>query len=459
MLNIFKKQKQPKKRVFNFFRWHSLSPNEANASEIYSLGVNTDPDLASARLRNQARSLSVNNSLTSGFFDTIASEILGEQGLTLSINSSDELLNKKAEKAYFDWERNCCPYGVYDFEDLEEMALISYYRDGEVFVHFVRSNDGLKIEILDANLIDSNYTDDKENVKCGIQREKNSLKPLFYYLRKEGNTIKTQLNEVIKIPADDIIHIKKTLIPQQRRGISRLASAVMDINGKDKFLKAERDRARLASEITGFITNKADDGLLEFNLDGESEEVKNKIATVGELSYLNSNEDIKFADTHAPDNIVDYLKMTDREVARGLGVSYATLTGDLREVNYSSIRQGVTSERRSFRRLQGFLRRKFHEPIFKEWLKSATITKIFTPAEHSKILNSFSYKPQGWEYIDPTKEVNANKVSIENGFKTISEVLREKGVEMDSFLKDLDADKIVIQKLSEINKIRNKNEN
>lgn len=146
-------------------------------------------------------------------------------------------------------------------------------------------------------------------------------------------------------------------------------------------------------------------------------------------------------------------------MARSLGVSYATLTGDLKEVNYSSIRQGVTSERRSFRRLQGFLKRKFHEPIFKEWLKTALINNQITSYEYNAVLDNFSFKPQGWEYIDPTKEVNANKISIESGFKTISEVLREKGIDIDDFLKDIENDKQIIKKISEINTLKVKNEN
>ena len=109
--------------------------------------------------------------------------------------------------------------------------------------------------------------------------------------------------------------------------------------------------------------------------------------------------------------------------------------------------------------MQGFLKRKFHEPIFKEWLKASLLNKEISSAEYSLVLNNFSFKPQGWEYIDPTKEVNANKVSIESGFKSISEVLREKGIDTDDFLKDLESDKRIIKKLSEINSLKAENEN
>lgn len=135
MLNFFKKKTQstPKRKNLRFFRWQSLNPNEANLGEILALAQNTDPDLANARLRNQARSLSVNNSLTNGFFDMLTSEILGEKGITLSIASGKNAVDKKVEWLFNSWCKECCPYGVYDFLDIEEMALISFFRDGEAF--------------------------------------------------------------------------------------------------------------------------------------------------------------------------------------------------------------------------------------------------------------------------------------------------------------------------------------
>lgn len=461
MLNFFKKKTQsaPKRKNLRFFRWQSLNPNEANLGEILALAQNTDPDLANARLRNQARSLSVNNSLTNGFFDMLTSEILGEKGITLSITSGKNAVDKKVEWLFNSWCKECCPYGVYDFLDIEEMALISFFRDGEAFIHLIKNGKNLKIELLDAAFIDNNYNDINSNIKCGIEREENSLKPKFYYFRKNSDSLNATNAEVIKIPASDILHIKKSLIPTQRRGISKLASAVLDINQKDKFLKAERDRARLASELTAFISKKENSGALPFEISEDENHTEIRQADVGKIAYLNENEEIKFVEAHAVDNITEYLKMTDREVARSLGVSYATLTGDLKEVNYSSIRQGVTSERRSFRRLQGFLKRKFNEPIFKEWLKTALINNQITSYEYNAVLDNFSFKPQGWEYIDPTKEVNANKISIESGFKTISEVLREKGIDIDDFLKDIENDKQIIKKISEINTLKVKNEN
>ena len=72
------------------------------------------------------------------------------------------------------------------------------------------------------------------------------------------------------------------------------------------------------------------------------------------------------------------------------------------------------------------------------------------PSDYKQLIGHFTFKSQGWEYIDPVKEVNANKIAIGAGFKTITEVLREKGVELDDFMDELEKEKELVEKLREI---------
>ena len=436
ILDLFKKSK-PKKPI-NFFKWRSTDSSMIKHAELLKLAVNTNPDSVNATLRNQARSLSVANSLISGYFEMIVSEILGTDGFRLDIHSATEL-DKKVESLFFRWRNNCCVYGVYDFSDIEEMALISLLRDGEIFIKLHNVKGEFKIELLDAAKIDNNYNDEKLNIKCGIQRAIDSLEPLYYFYRKNDY-------ELIKIPAPQIIHIKKTLLPQQFRGISRLGAAIVDITDKDRYRERTLEQAALSASLTGFITRKSSSNI---SFDDEPLEIPQK-AEVGKFEFLDDDLDVKFTQTQAPESIIEHLKATDREVARSLGISYHSYTGDLKEVNYSSIRHGTSMERRAFKRTQNFLKRKLHTPLFLKFLENELINKNLSPAEYKLIKSSFSFKADGWEYIDPTKEVNANKVAIESGFKTITEILRDRGIEVDTHLNDLATDAKILNKLKEI---------
>lgn len=437
------------KPKINFFKYPSLEPNRINSYEISQLLRNQDIDKVSAKLRKQARSISTSVSLTSGFFETLCSEIYGEQGFILDITTPKKNLNQAVQKSFFEWEHICCKYGVYDFGDYEEMILTALYRDGEAFIK-LHKGDMLQIELIDAEDIDNDLTDESKHIYYGIEydAEREMTPKAYYRLLKNGKY------EVI--PASEIIHIKKSSLSKQKRGVSKLASAIFDTHSKDKLKKAELDRARLASELTGFFTHKDEGSILgnvEYGDDGEIRQKEINLpesVQTGTFTFLEDGITPQFVEPHNPINMEYFLKSTDRDVARSLGLSYSTYTGDLREVNYSSIRQGTIAERRNFKRIQNFIKRKFHDEVFKRWMECELIAGRIKPSDYKQLIGHFTFKSQGWEYIDPVKEVNANKIAISAGFKTISEVLREKGVELDDFMDELEKEKELVEKLREI---------
>ena len=130
--NLFSK-KQPKgksgffkpKVKVQMFRYPSIEAPEINQGEISRLVRNIEPDRANKILRHQTRSISTAVSLASGFFDMIDSEILGKQGFILDVATKDKDLNTRIQNAFWRWQEDCCIYGVYDFEDYEELSFSS----------------------------------------------------------------------------------------------------------------------------------------------------------------------------------------------------------------------------------------------------------------------------------------------------------------------------------------------
>jgi capsid protein len=57
-----------------------------------------------------------------------------------------------------------------------------------------------------------------------------------------------------------------------------------------------------------------------------------------------------------------------RKVASSLGISYSTLTSDLTQVNFSSIRAGTIEEREVWRMLQAWLAEQLYQDIYEKWL-------------------------------------------------------------------------------------------
>ncbi|WP_104750813.1 phage portal protein [Helicobacter salomonis] len=437
--NFFKKS-PPKPKIRRFYAQPpSLDPSELEKQELFRLLSNTEVDAYFAPLRAQARSISLSSPLVAGFFDTLDKEIYGDNGIALDMASDDARLNTQIEKAWLAW-RSDIPFSSLDFWEIESLVLLHLKRDGEAFVYYHESPLGLSVNVIDPINVDENQ-DDGKSLKKGV-RVDNHNQPTHYCVRDENDQIQ-------EISADCILHIFKRHNALQTRGVSALAPVIHPVFQKDRFKSAELKRARLQSEITGFfVPNEQEDlpdipGLYDSKEEEKPQTTIQERAEVGKMTYIDKNLKPYFTESHNATNIEFFIKQTDKEIAKALGVSYSTLTGDLSEVNYSSIRHGASEQRRQFRGLQNFIIRHLHKKIFKAWVKNELMRENIPLDCHDKILNNFAFKPQGWEYVDPLKEMNANKVALESGQKSLSQILREQGKELDTHIAELQKEQTI----------------
>jgi lambda family phage portal protein len=120
-----------------------------------------------------------------------------------------------------------------------------------------------------------------------------------------------------------------------------------------------------------------------------------------------------------------------REVASGIGVSYESLSRDYSQSNYSSSRLALLDDRDLWRMLQGWFIRNFRQPIHKAWLQQAVLARaipgisIDEYASNMRKFEDVRFKPRGWSWVDPTKEVQAYKDAVLCGFKTVTSVIAE----------------------------------
>ncbi|WP_104730936.1 phage portal protein [Helicobacter felis] len=431
--DFFKKKPQnPKTKRFYHPTPPSLAPGELERDDLARLLSNARVDTHFSALRAQARSLSTSSALLAGFFETLDKEIFGDNGFSLDLYSPNTQLNSQIEKAFLAWRHDipACPLS---FWEIESLALLHYKRDGEAFIYLNETQEGLSLALIDPQNVDESV-DDEQSFFKGV--EVDSLRnPIAYHiLTQEGRTE--------RIEAKHIIHIFKRLNGLQTRGVTHLASVIHPLYQKEKFKSAELKRARLQSEITGFFVAGEEHEILPSIVEELGEENAPKASVserveVGKMTYIEKNLKPYFTESHNATNMEFFIKQTDKEIAKALGVSYSTLTGDLNEVNYSSIRHGASEQRRQFRGLQNFFIRHLHSRVFKAWLDNEIKRGALELGAREVILNNFAFKPQGWEYIDPLKEMNANRVALETGQKSLSQILREQGKELDTHIQEL----------------------
>jgi len=125
-----------------------------------------------------------------------------------------------------------------------------------------------------------------------------------------------------------------------------------------------------------------------------------------------------------------------RGIAAGTGVSYEALSRDYSQSNYSSSRLALIDDRDLWRTLQQWWIRSFREPLYRDWMQAAVLAGAVPIRADEFALNrsryeSVRFKPRGWSWVDPTKEVNAYKEAVKAGFTTVSDVIAATGGGLD----------------------------
>jgi lambda family phage portal protein len=241
----------------------------------------------------------------------------------------------------------------------------------------------------------------------------------------------TATDRVERVAASDIIHLRMIDRWPQTRAMPWMHASGRKFQDMDGLTEAEITAARGAACYMGFIESQnGDDNIGEKQPDGSlTTEIEPAM-----LARLRNGEKFNFAAPNRPNQHLDpFMRMMLREVAAGSGVSYESLSRDYSQSNYSSSRLALLDDRDLWRMLQMWFIRSFRQRVHNFWLQQAVLARAITsiPVEayalNREKYQAVRFKPRGWSWIDPTKEVEAAERSIRNGFTTVSAVIASVG--------------------------------
>jgi|DEB0MinimDraft_6_1074348.scaffolds.fasta_scaffold02507_4 lambda family phage portal protein len=424
-----------KKRRFN-----AVSSNRLTLDWVTS-GLSQDGELRGnlCTLRNRSRDLERNNEWVKGFLRSLENNVVGEKGIGLQVRSKeasgklDEVANTKIENAWKQWGRrgNCDVTGKHSLRDLQRLILRSIARDGEVIIRKVTTQDGLRLQVLEADLLDESYFHTLANgheIRFGIEFDQ-FRKPVAYHMlgNHPGDAqFSADFKKRVRIPANEILHPFRTERADQSRGIPWLVSSMNRLRMLDGYAEAELVAARTGAAKMGFFTKKTPEGWT-----GEIDEDGNLPvdASPGTIEELPTGVDFKSWDNNHPNSgYGDFVKSCLRGVATSLGISYNALSNDLEGVNYSSIRAGVLEEREVWKAVQRFLIEHVLEPIFEEWLTFELMSgRLGLPFDKFWKFNVPDFKGRRWAWVDPKKDMEAAILAIQHRIKPLRDVIAENG--------------------------------
>lgn len=396
-------------------------------------------------IAKRARYLVGSNALAASAVEAWVSALVGTQIKPQSAHP-DAAVREQLNAAWESWTDRADADGLADAYGLQALAARRMVTDGDAFAVLLSDSRGeLRIRIMDAEQVDPALHRELPSgarIIAGVEFDAAGRRVAYHAFRERPGlplAIATPL-DTVRLPAEDVCHLFNPVAPGQVRGLSWFAPVLLRLHDLDQLHDAQIMRQKVAALLAGFIVDP------NATAGGFTGEMKGNVLDgglePGTLKVLDPGQDIRFSD---PASIgaeaIDFLKLTAREIAAGLGIPYETLTGDLSGVNYSSIRAGLVEFRRRVEVLQhNVIVFQLCRPIWRRFVTLEILSdRLSAPG--------FEYDPEPYlsarwitpkqEWIDPAKDVQAEIAAIGAGLMSRRQAVTARGYDIEALDREM----------------------
>lgn len=401
--------------------------------------ANTAIGPAASILRAHSRDLVRNNGLARNAKRVITRNVVGYGITPKAIGGASPVILDA-------WDRwanstDCDAAGRLTFVGLEKLVMGGVFEGGEMLVRRRRRRpeDGLPIpmqlQVLEPEFLDTSRDNFRGQqgglVRLGIEYDAIGRRVAYYLYEEhpESSTLATPKSN--RIDARDVIHVYDVERAGQDRGAPWLCAAIVKLKEYGEFEGAALMVQKLAQLFAGIATSPEGDLTpLGTPTSGDGTLTDPSVETLepGAVQHLRPGEEITFSN---PPQAVDagFTTRTIREIAAAIGVTYEELTGDYSQVNFSSSRMSRLAHWGNVYDWQwNMLIPQFCDPAWGWAMDAAVVAGLAPEAPRAE------WTPQAMPMTDPEKEARANVVRIRSGQATLSQVIREQGLDPDRVL-------------------------
>jgi len=407
--------------------------------------ADTEVAMASALLRDRMRDLVRNNPHAAKAVSVLVNNIIGA-GIMPRATSGDEKLDLAVNALWEQWSRQCDADGQLDFYGLQTLICREMVEAGEVLVRrrLRRPSDGLdvplQLQILEADFLDATkngQASGKGQLVQGVEFDGIGRRTAYWLHESHpGDAFSTWHGglQSRSVPAADIVHVyEKQRV--QVRGVPWGAPVIRSLRDLDDYEVAEIVRKKTEACVTAIVfgDEETQQGVAPSVVDADGKRIEQ--FEPGLIAYARGGKDIRFNQPAAVGGYAEYKRASLHTIAAGFRVPYELLTGDLSQVNYSSIRAGLVEFRRMIDAVQWQLFiPMLCQPVW-DWFTQAAwaagrIPDPVVPVEWS---------PPKFEAVDPLKDAMADLLSVRSGTMTLAEAIARQGRNPDAVLAEIAA--------------------
>jgi lambda family phage portal protein len=409
-------------------------------------------------LRNQMRYLDRNHDLVVGSLDVLVNNTVGAQGIGVEFQPrtrSGEIhadYAKALSSAWRDWQRRPEVRWQHSYARCQRLLARSLYRDGEAFAQQLFGQvPGLdhgtrvpfSLELLEADMVPTDYTDVARGFEQGIQRNAWGRASNYAVHKRHPSEAVSLRQDLKSIPADRMLHLAHLQRIGQSRGVTRYASVIGRIEDIKDYEESERIAAKVAAMLTGYVKRQAPDGggyegpLKDDNGNDIARQIALSPGTI--IDTLAVGEEIGLIDSNRPNpNLVTFRNGQLRAFAAGIGASYSSLSRNY-DGTYSSQRQELVEQWVHYACLTDDFVSMCVRPTVENFIFAADFSKVVPtpkdvmPGTEDDVL----YIAPSMPWIDMAKEATAWLTLSQAGFISEVEVIRKAGRNPDTVLEQV----------------------
>ena len=388
-------------------------------------------------VRARARDLERNSDMMNSVIGAYKRNIVGG-GYTLQARTEDDELNKQIEKAWKRWckKQNCDVTGTQSLNQIIRMAVKRKKIDGGIILVKRYTKDAFlpfQLQVFEVDELDGSQIVPKNaaNKVIGGIEYTSYNKPVGYFIRQYSTDGYTML-EPIFIPAKDVIFYFTKNRPSQLREMSDMSPTVTRIRDTNEYMVAVSVKERIAACLAVFIKKSTPTtGIGRGGTGGQkTSSYDGKSITPGMIKELNQGDEAQFLNPSGQaTDATNYIKLQQRLMGAGQGLSYEATSRDMSETNYSSARSGLIEDDLTCEEDRELLMEVLDE-IYETFVISGCLAGIFNiknfwENKEDFLNHEWIKAPKKW--IDPIKEANANRIALLTGQKTFKQIAAENG--------------------------------
>lgn len=407
-------------------------------------------------LRSRSRAAVRNDPYAFNAIDKRVSNLIGT-GINPRPKTDDPELRRVLQELWEDWVEESDADGLTDFYGQQALIARTVETAGECFVRLRPRGmaEGLAVPIQLQTLAPEFVPHDKfemtgngNSIRAGIEFEPSGRRIAYWMYRshpRECTGSSVGYNQLVRVPASQVLHIFEPVEPGQLRGLPRLSPVLKRLRSLDNYDDAVLFRQEVANLFAGFISRPAPDSgqtprdpvtgqLLNVDADGFTPMVALEPGTMQELG---PGEKVEFSKPpDAGNHYPDFMRQQLMAAAAGSGTPYELLTGDMRDVNDRALRVVLNEFRRRLEQLQfSVYVHQLCRPVRAAWMDMAVLSGALALPDYAQRRREYlrtRWVPQGWAYIHPVQDVQSRMLEVNAGFGSRSEMVLRTGYDAET---------------------------